>query len=158
MLHGTETLDRRSSALLLVAAVRPTGKVNLVGLLLLGAVGAAVYWAVMFVPKYVDNLEVKEAVEASLSSAGRAPDSSVKDAILRRANAPSMGSTTRVDESGQPVELPGLGLTEDNIVIDADPNAKKVTVTVEYDRVVVLKPTDNVKVLHFRVENSGPLQ
>ena len=51
-----------------------------------------------------------------------------------------------------------LGLTDEQIVIERDTVNRLVTITVEYDREIQLKPfPGKTKIIHFVEQKSGPL-
>jgi hypothetical protein len=140
--------------------MKPSGKVNPVSVLALLALGGATYWAILFLPVYYDNLEVKEALDAAFSQARVEGEERAKTWLMRRLNGVTPGQGTlgthlEVDEDGVERELPGLGVPEENVTFTWDDRESTLTLRVEYDRVVVLKPSDKRKVLHFVAEKKG---
>ena len=142
--------------------MKPSGKVNPVTVLLLLAIGGAVYWAVMFGPMYLDNFEVREAVDSAWSLWATDGEDHTYQWLLNRLNnrtqMGTMGSHFEVDEDGVEKLLPGLGVPEDNITFAYDENTKMLTVRVEYQRVVVLKPSDKRRTMRFVVEKRAKVQ
>ena len=63
----------------------PSGKISFGGLVLLTLVAGGIYLGVMFVPFYVDNMDVKEAVSAAHNrSALSTDDDSLRNFIIER--------------------------------------------------------------------------
>lgn len=132
----------------------PSGKVSFGGLLLLALLAGGVYLGVVFIPFYVDNLDVKEAVAAAHNRAAqRAPDSTLRNTIIERTS--QMGSHWEVDQYDNDVLKPGLGLTEEQILIERSEVTGSVRIEVEYERQVRLVPTDRVHTLRFHVVKDG---
>ncbi|MEW5740461.1 MAG: hypothetical protein AB1938_16155 [Myxococcota bacterium] len=140
--------------------MKPSGKVNPVSVLVMLALAGATYWAVLFIPLYYDNLEVKEALDSAFSQARVEGEETARVWLMRRLNGvtPNMGtlgSHYEVDEDGVEQLLPGLGVPEENVTFTWDEAASTLTLRVEYERVVILKPSEKRKVLHFVVEKKG---
>lgn len=148
-------LDGDPRPLLRVGAVRNHGKVDLGMLVLLALLAGGAYALVMFVPVYVDHLDVKEAVSAAHNMAGRNPN----DAYLRseiRQRTGQMSSHVERDTWNVEHVVPGLGLTDDQILIERSSVMDNVRIEVDYDRDVVLKPSNYVYTLHMRAVTEGP--
>ncbi|MBF5043979.1 hypothetical protein FGE12_16385 [Aggregicoccus sp. 17bor-14] len=123
-------------------------------LVLLLLLGGAVYAASLYVPLWVDSLDVKEAVAAAHALSGQ----NTNDALLRneiRNRTTHMGTHVESDGWGGTRTAPGLGLTDDQILIDRDPVTGSVRIEVSWDRPVTLKPTARVHLFHFRVVKEG---
>src|SRR5207302_8612014 len=95
--------------------VRPSGKINLIAVLILAGVFAGIYWCIFFLPKYLDHLSVKEAVEASYADSKRYDEKVLFSQIKTRTDNPDFGMHRELNDNGESVEKPGLGLTEENI-------------------------------------------
>ncbi len=135
--------------------LRARGAVNLVTLFLLLALVAAGYAAWLLVPLYLDNLDMREAVTATFNRMGADPeDARIRNYLVGRAKGIGTHWETH---SGERVEKPGLGLTEEDVVIERDPAAQTGRVQVDYQREVRLWPTDAYKTLDFHVEKAGTL-
>jgi hypothetical protein len=132
----------------------PSGKISLGGLVLLSLVAGGIYLAVMFVPFYVDNLDVKEAVAAAHNQAAQsATDSMLRNTIIERTS--QMGTHWERDQFDQDILVPGLGLTDENILIERSDVTGKIRIQVDYTRRVRLKPTKNVRTVSFSVVKDG---
>src|SRR5947209_8298304 len=118
--------------------MRAAGKVNLVALVLLAGAAGAIYWLIFFIPVYLDNIDVKNAVEAAYNRAASLDDVTIRGQI--KAEASRFGTHIEDDGFGNMVEKQGLGLTDEQIVIERDEVLKTVLVRVDYAREVKLKP------------------
>jgi hypothetical protein len=132
----------------------PSGKISFGGLVLLTLVAGGIYLGVMIVPFYVDNLSVKEAVAAAHNQAARtSEDSALRTIILERTS--QMGNHWERDEFDRDILVPGLGLTEEQILIERSEVTPSVRIQVDYSRRVRFKPTKYVHTLNFRVVKEG---
>jgi hypothetical protein len=137
-----------------VRAVRDSGKVSLGTLVLLLLLGGAVYVGVLYVPLWVDSLDVKEAVAVAHNLAGHnQPDSFLRGEI--RGRTARMGTHEESDGWGGRRVVPGLGLTDEQIVIERNPVTGSVRIAVDWDREVVLRPTQRRHTFHFHVVKEG---
>lgn len=116
---------------------------------------AGLYWAAVFGPKHLDNLDVREAVAAIFNDSGRASPETLTTRFLGVVNSAKFASHYELDDNGERVSVGGLGLTEDNISIEVDTEAGTSTIRVEYDREVKLFPLDKYRKVHFVVQQSG---
>lgn len=132
----------------------PPGRVSLGTLVFLSLLGGVIYAAVTFVPFYVDNLDVKEAVTMAHNRSGKVKN----DAALRhliRERTSQMGSHWGRDEFDRDVLKPGLGLTDEQILIERSSVSDDVRIQVDYERQVRLKPTNRYHTLRFTVVTEG---
>lgn len=129
--------------------------VNKLGTLaVLAAIASAIYVAAKVVPLYVDNLDVKEAVEAAFNLAGR----NNNDGLLRaeiRDRTSRMGSHVETDSWGNERVVPGLGLTDEQILIERSRITDNVRIEVTYQREVELSLFNYVHVLEMRAVKEG---
>ncbi|HYO66998.1 MAG TPA: hypothetical protein VEU33_13035 [Archangium sp.] len=131
----------------------PSGKISFGGLVLLTLVAGGIYLGVMFVPLYVDNLDVKEAVTAAFNRSPTSDDDSLRRLIIERTS--DMGTHWETDKFDQDVLMPGLGLTDDHITIERSSVSPEVRIEVEYTRKVQLKPFNQVRIVRFNVVKDG---
>ena len=127
---------------------------NLGTLAVLAAIASAIYIAAKVVPLYVDNLDVKEAVEAAFNLAGR----NNNDGLLRaeiRDRTSRMGSHVETDNWGNDRVVPGLGLTDDQIVIERSRVTENVRIEVTYQRAVELSLFNYVHMLELSAIKEG---
>ena len=81
-----------------------------------------------------------------------------KDKLLVRLNAKSPNTSHyEVDKDGVESIKPGYGVTEDNITFAFDEASRKLTVRIEYDRIVEFKPLNKRKTYHLIAEKTGIL-
>ena len=132
----------------------PPGRVSLGTLVFLSLIGGVIYAAVMFVPYYVDNMDVKEAVAVAHARAGQAQDPSLRQVIRERTS--QMGTHWEHDQYNRPVLKPGLGLRDEQILIERSTVSDSVRIQVDYERQVRLKPTSRYHTLRFSVVKDGP--
>lgn len=137
--------------------MRPSGKVNLLAVLILGAVAYGIWWIITFSGVYLDNIDVKDAVEAGYNVSNRMNDVDVSNVIFQKVNSSQVGNHEEDDGFGTITTKPGLGLKEENLTITRDDVAKTIKIVVEYKRKVVMKPMAKIKWVPFRVVREGPI-
>lgn len=133
-----------------------SGKVNPVSILLILALIGGGWWGYTYFPVYWDNLTVREAVDSAATVYLASEEEGVKGKLMQRLNmlttaGEPVGWHFEIDEDGYEVRVPGLGVTEDDITVEWDEANRTVTVQLEYDRVVELKPLDERRTVHFSV-------
>lgn len=138
--------------------MKPRGKVNPVSVLVLLGIAGGIYWAVMYVPLYLDNLDVREAVDTAISrfhtTGPAAAETWLHQRLTQRTTLGVIGSHPELDDDGVEQIVPGLDVDPDNITFDWDERNSELTVRVEYDRVIRLKPTQERRTVHFVVQHS----
>jgi hypothetical protein len=137
--------------------VIPRGKINLVGVGILLVLVYVVWWAVTYGPARLDHFDVKEHVIAAFNQAKTDNMLNVRGALISKLNGKTLGWHMAEDESGNLVRKPGLGIKEEQMIIDRDEVNGTITVTVEYDRLVELKPFKKTEVKHFIASHTGPI-
>src|SRR4030095_16159064 len=99
---------------------RPRGAVNLVRLTLTVAFLSGAYLAWIYVPLWLDNLEVKQAVAAGVgqlaSELGADPERVRAEFVRRLSNVGSHWE----ERDGRQVEVPGLGLDAGDVKLERD--------------------------------------
>ncbi|MBK7863284.1 MAG: hypothetical protein IPJ65_32710 [Archangiaceae bacterium] len=136
--------------------MRPRGQMTISTWLFIIAALGVLYAAVVYVPPFVDNMSVKEAVEVAFLRGFTSPDDIVvQDVTLKLNGGPTaVGYHYETDESGVVTEVPGLGIPPEGVVVTRDEGTRTMTISVDYDRVVKLKPTNKYKTIHFHIEKS----
>ncbi len=134
---------------------RPTGRINLIGLILTLAVVAFVYSCIFFAKPILDNLDVKEQMSAAYNQGTLLDDQAIKRFIEKQTE--SVGEHDADDGFGNIRSAPGLGLTDDDITVDRDTVAKTIVIRVDYARKVLLRPTTRAVQFHFHPQVAGPL-
>lgn len=122
---------------------------------MLAAAIAAIYCAVIFLPVWADNFDVKEAVAAAYNTSNRNDDEKLRELIKKR--TAETATHTETDEFGYTVEKPGLGLTDEDILIERDTVQNRIKVQVNYERKVRLKPLKRIVRWKFQVKREGPI-
>lgn len=156
MRAGTERLTGRAQGCY-SRGVRPVGKVNPLSVLFILAIAAGLYWVVIFLPFYLDNMEVKDAVSVAFNAFGGEFDTAkVRYDMKNKFLDAKWGVHEELDPvSGEVKEMPGLPIPDEQITIEYDEARDLLTVRVVYDREVILRPTQKKRVLHFVVEKVG---
>lgn len=134
--------------------VRDSGKVNVVGLLMLAAIVAGIYLVVMLAPAVTDNMDVQGAVDIAYNQSAR-DDDALRSIIYDKLRY--VGDHKEDDGFGNLKVVQGLGLTDDDVVIDRDEVHDTVHITVNYAREIELKPFKRILTLHFHPSKSGPV-
>jgi hypothetical protein len=99
-------------------------------------------------------MDVKEAVAVAHARAGQAQDISLRQVIRERTS--QMGTHWDHDQYNRPVLKPGLGLRDEQILIERSTVSDSVRIQVDYERQVRLKPTNRYHTLRFSVVKDGP--
>ena len=123
-------------------------------LLFLG-VGGAGYWSFFYVPLYMDNMTVRDAVVSAANSAKQETDGRIMVMLLGKVNSPATGTHRAEDDEGNMVVKGGLGLTEDDVLIERDAETKKIRVKLVYTREFFMWPFKDLKKKRFVVESVG---
>ncbi len=138
---------------------RPRGAVNLVNLTLFVAVVSGAYLAWIYVPLWLDDLDVREALAAGvaqLTSEGAGLDApTVQQRVADR--------LARVgfhweEQDGKQVEVPGLGLEPDDVQVERGKDRRLARLTVDYGRTVKLKPLERYWTIRFHTTREGVLK
>jgi hypothetical protein len=133
----------------------PRGAVNLVSLVLLLGLAAVVYLGWIFVPPWLDHLDMREATTAAFNRmATDLDDERIRSFLLAKAKTTGSHWESR---GGAWVEAPGLGLSESNISLERESGSRTARVAVDYQRRVRFVPTDCFQTLDFHAEKAGTL-
>ncbi len=136
--------------------MRPSGKTNLIAVVVVGAVVYGIWWIVTFSGVYLDNLDVTDAVKGAYNESNRKDDETLTGIILSKCNASTLGVHEEDDGYGTIKEdVPGIGMKRENVSITRDEVRKTIRIAVEYQRKVKLKPTSKVKYVKFKVVKEG---
>jgi hypothetical protein len=123
------------------------------GYVMIAGLLAGLYATVMFGPLYVDQMHVKDICNSAFNRFKDVGAEGLKADVLTRLNGVDWATHEERDpETDQVVVKPGLGLTEEDVLVEVDERAKKVFLRVDYQRKVVLKPTEKVRVVKFHFE------
>jgi hypothetical protein len=130
--------------------------VNVVNLTLTAAVVSGAYLAWIYVPLWLDDLDVKEALAAGVGQLTN--DNLGMDApAIQKMVAARLGKvgTHWEDQEGKQVEVPGLGLEPDDVQVERSRDGKSGKLTVDYGRTVKLKPLDQYWTLKFHTSREA---
>ena len=120
----------------------------------IAAIGAVVYFGIMYVPPYVEAYQIKRVLREAANFARKDPnDDRVRDFIINKCK--QIGSHYEIRE-GQERNIPGMVLLDDNIFIERDPG-QSIVLQVEYDKHLYFPLTQKQKVLHFAPSLKGDL-
>jgi hypothetical protein len=130
--------------------------VNLVNLTLLLLVVGGTYVGWLFVPLWLDDLDVREAVAVGFGQLPvEATDVRIRQLVMAKLN--NVG-THWEEKDGKQVEVPGLGIALEDIQVERNSQANTGRVAIDYTRMVKLKPLDRFWPVHFLTERSGVLR
>ncbi|MBW1811109.1 MAG: hypothetical protein JRJ87_23160 [Deltaproteobacteria bacterium] len=110
----------------------PSGKINFVTIFIVLIIAAAIYFAVMLIPPYVEYYKFEEKIRAVANNARRVKNN---EALLKDLHKES--------------KILELNLPYDAITIQRDPMGKWIEISVSYARVVKLVPFEKSITLHF---------
>lgn len=127
---------------------------NLGTLAVLVVLAGFIYVGAKIVPLYVDNMDVKEAVEVAHNLSGRNTNDSILRAEIRDRTS-RMGTHVETDSWGTEHVVPGLGLTDDQITIERSRITDNVKIEVVYERAVELSLFNRVHMLELRAIKEG---
>ncbi len=134
--------------------MRKNGETNPVTYLLFALLAAAGFYAFHVGPVYWDNMNAKEAAGEALNVYILNGEDAARMGVLNRLNVLNPDTSHfEVDKDGVETEQPGLGLTDDNVTLKLE--GKKITVRIEYDRVIQFKPLKKRKTYHLVAEKVG---
>ena len=110
----------------------PSGKINIVTIVLILIIAGAIYFAVMLIPPYVEYYKFEEKIRAVANSARRVASN---EKLLKDLHKES--------------KILELNLPYDAIVVERDPMGKWIEISCSYARVVDLVPFGQNITLYF---------
>jgi hypothetical protein len=137
--------------------VRPKGKINLIGVAMLAGITYAIWWIVTYSTVYLDNLDVRNAVNQAYNQSVRVTDGDMRSGLVRSLNFNSVGWHWEENDDGERVRKPGLGVPDEGIEIERDEVNNTILVRVTYEREVALLPFDKLDMVKFVVEKQGKI-
>ena len=127
---------------------------NLVHLTLLVAAVTVGYLGWLWVPLWLDDLDVHEAVAVAISQLGEGQsEERVRTMVAGRLGKVGFHFE---EQNGAQVEVPGLGVDPGDLQIERHERSAKVTL--DYSRTVKLKPLERYYTFHFHTGREGILQ
>ncbi len=141
--------------------MRPSGKINLLAVVIVAALASGLWWIINYASAYLDNLDVRDAVRGAYNSAWHMPDSQLQFEIKNKVNSSQVGWHEEEDKFGVMQKQRGLGITDDQIVIERDEVNNTIHISVSYKRKVYLWPwfnKNNVRWVSFTETKNGPIK
>lgn len=141
--------------------MRPTGKINLIAVVVLAGIAGGFWWMLNYAGAYLDNLDVRDAVRGAYNSAWHEPDTQLAFEIKNKVNSSQVGWHEEENQFGQMEKKRGLGLGDDEIHVERDDVAKTITITISYKRKIYLWPwpnKNNVRWVSFTETKTGPIK
>lgn len=135
--------------------VRDSGKVNVIGLLMIVGIVAGLYFGVMLAAPVTDNMDVQGAVDIAYANSFK-DDDVLRSIIYDKLRY--VGEHREDDGFGNLTVVKGLGLTDDDIEIDRDEVNNTISITVNYAREIELKPFKRIMTMHFHPHKSGTIR
>ncbi len=138
---------------------RPRGAVNLVSLTLTVAVLSGAYLAWIYVPLWLDDLDVREALAAGVGQL-TSENSGMDAAAIQKLVALRLAKVGYhwEEQEGRQVQVPGLGLEAKDVEIQRGADGRSGRLTVDYARTVKLNPLDRYWTLRFRTTREGTVR
>lgn len=128
---------------------------NLVNFTLTVTVVSGAYLAWIYVPLWLDDLDVREALAAGVGQLTSENQGMTEDAIQK-------GVAARLAHVGyhweDGVQAPGLGLEPDDVQVERSQDKRSGKLTVDYARTVKLKPLDRYWTIKFHTSREANLK
>lgn len=138
---------------------RPRGAVNLVNLTLTVAVLSGGYLAWLYVPLWLDDLDVREALAAGAGQL-TSENLGMTEAAIQKTVAAKLALVGYhwEEQDGKQVQVRGLGLEADDVQIERGADGKSGRLTVDYGRTVKLKPLEKYWTLKFHTSREATIR
>jgi hypothetical protein len=138
--------------------MRPHGKVDVSLVVFLAAISVAILLIIRVAPYYSDNMDVTQAMAATLTAFQVNPGTTDEDLIASLAMKVSrIGTHVEDDGYGNVSVKEGLGLKREQVTVQRDPARNVAIMRVDYDKVVDLHPIPKKLTLHFHPEKEAPM-
>ena len=132
---------------------------NLVNLTLLVAVVAGAYLAWLYIPLWLDDLDVREALAAGVGQLTSENLGMTEAAIQKTvANRLARVGYHWEEQDGRQAQVPGLGIEADDVQIERGADGKSGRLSVDYVRTVKLKPLEQYWTLRFHTSREATLK
>jgi hypothetical protein len=138
---------------------RPRGAVNLVNLTLTVAVLSGGYLAWLYVPLWLDDLDVREALAAGAGQL-TSENLGMTESMIQKGVAAKLALVGYhwEEQDGKQVQVRGLGVEADDVQIERGADGKSGRLTVDYGRTVKLKPLEQYWTLKFHTSREATLR
>ena len=132
---------------------------NLVNLTLLVAVVAGAYLAWLYIPLWLDDLDVREALAAGVGQL-TSENLGMTEAAIQKVVANRLAHVGYhwEEQDGRQVQVPGLGIEADDVQIERGADGKSGRLSVDYARTVKLKPLEQYWTLRFHTSREAMLK
>ena len=132
---------------------------NLVNLTLTVAFVSAVYLTWIYVPLWLDDLDVREALAAGASQLTSESLGATEAGVQKKvAIGLNQVGYHWEEQDGQQVQVRGLGLEPDDVQIERAKDGNSARLTVDYARTVKLKPLERYWTLRFHTSREASLK
>jgi hypothetical protein len=133
--------------------------VNLVNLTLTVTVVSGAYLGWLYIPLWLDDLDVREALAAGVGQLTSENLGMTEAAIQQNVAA----RLARVgyhweEQDGKQVQVPGIGLEPDDVQIERAADGRSGRLTVDYGRSVKLKPLERYWTVKFHTTREATLR
>lgn len=119
------------------------------GWVLAAALVGGLYSVIMFVPLYVDHWDVEDMGNKTFNQFRDLGIEGVRTYVRDQLNRVTFMTHEEDDGFGGTKVVDGMGMTDDDILVEFDETTKVLHLHFEYKRVVVLKPTQKQRVFKF---------
>ena len=132
---------------------------NLVNVTLTVALVSGAYLAWIYVPLWLDDLDVRETLAAGVGQM-TAEVSALDGPAVQRMVA---GRLAKVgyhweEQEGRQVQVPGLGIDPQDVQVERAADGRSGRLTLEYARTVKLQPLERYWTLRFRTTREGTIR
>jgi hypothetical protein len=133
--------------------------VNLVNFTLTVAVLSGGYFAWLYVPLWLDDLDVREALAAGAGQL-TSENLGMTEAAIQKTVALKLAQVGYhwEEQDGKQVQVPGLGLEPEDVQIERGPDGKSGRLSVDYARTVKLKPLEQYWTLKFHTSREASIR
>jgi hypothetical protein len=133
--------------------------VNLVSLTLTVAVVAGAYLAWIYIPLWLDDLDVREALAAGVGQL-TSENQGMTEAAIQKTVASRLAQVGYhwEEQDGRQVQVPGLGIEAEDVQIERGRDGRSGRLSVDYARTVKLKPVERYWTLRFHTSREAMLK
>jgi hypothetical protein len=133
--------------------VNASGKISLPNLILLAAVASAIYFGVLLFPVMLDNFEVQDTINKAVNRSHQVDDRALRGLVA--SGLARVGTHYAPNPFGELVEVQGLGVKPEEVIVERNTVTQTIRVAVPYQRQIRLKPTQKFITLRFHPEREG---
>ena len=132
---------------------------NLVSLTLTVTLVSAVYLGWLYIPLWLDDFDVREALAAGVGQL-TSENLGMTEAAIQKTVATRLANVGYhwEEQDGRQVQVPGLGIEAEDVQIERGADGKSGRLSVDYVRTVKLKPLDRYWTLRFHTSREANLK